>query len=60
MLTIHAATVILLRDGSDGPEILMVERGEQLAFAGGALVLLATVLVTGFNPWRGSGTHAKP
>ena len=38
MLTIHAATVILLRDGGSGPEILMVERGEQLAFAGGALV----------------------
>ena len=40
MLTIHAATVILLRDGGSGPEILMVERGEQLAFAGGALYLL--------------------
>ncbi len=38
MTSIHAATVILLRDSSAGPEILMIERGEKLAFAGGALV----------------------
>ncbi len=35
---IPAATVILLRDSAAGPEILMVTRGENLAFAGGALV----------------------
>jgi 8-oxo-dGTP pyrophosphatase MutT (NUDIX family) len=38
MTSIPAATVILLRDSVDGPEILMVRRGENLAFAGGALV----------------------
>ncbi len=38
MTSIPAATVILLRDSADGPEILMVQRGENLAFAGGALV----------------------
>ncbi len=38
MTSILAATVILLRDSADGPEILMVTRGENLAFAGGALV----------------------
>ncbi len=38
-VTIPAATVILLRDRTAGPpEILMVERGSQLAFAGGAMV----------------------
>ena len=30
------------------------------SYAGGALVLLATVLVTGFNPWRAGATHPKP
>ena len=30
------------------------------SYAGGALVLLATVLVTGFNPWRSGGTRARP
>lgn len=30
------------------------------SYAGGALVLLATVLVTGFNPWRRAASHAKP
>lgn len=38
MTSIPAATVILLRDSPAGPEILMVRRGENLAFAGGALV----------------------
>lgn len=42
MSSIAAATVILLRDSPDpaasGPEMLMIERGGQLAFAGGALV----------------------
>lgn len=38
MTSIPAATVILLRESSGGPEILMVQRGENLAFAGGALV----------------------
>ncbi len=38
MISIPAATVILLRDSADGPEILMVQRGENLAFAGGAMV----------------------
>ncbi|MBB6123148.1 NUDIX hydrolase [Sphingobium subterraneum] len=33
-----AATLIILRDVGRGPEVLMVERHEQLAFAGGALV----------------------
>ncbi len=37
-VSIPAATVILLRDSAVGPEILMVQRGENLAFAGGALV----------------------
>jgi len=30
------------------------------SYAGGALVLLATVLVTGFNPWRGAASRARP
>lgn len=38
MTSIPAATVILLRDSPDGPEILMIKRGDNLAFAGGALV----------------------
>lgn len=39
MTSIPAATVILLRASADGtPETLMVRRGENLAFAGGALV----------------------
>jgi 8-oxo-dGTP pyrophosphatase MutT (NUDIX family) len=38
MSSIPAATVILLRDSSDGPEILMIQRGDNLAFAGGAMV----------------------
>lgn len=38
MTSIPAATVILLRSGESGPEVLMVRRGENLAFAGGALV----------------------
>jgi 8-oxo-dGTP pyrophosphatase MutT (NUDIX family) len=37
-VSIPAATVILLRDSVAGPEVLMVQRGENLAFAGGALV----------------------
>ncbi len=38
MNSIPAATVILLRDSPAGPEILMIQRGENLVFAGGALV----------------------
>lgn len=38
MTSIPAATVLLLRDSPAGPEVLMVRRGENLAFAGGALV----------------------
>ena len=39
MTSIPAATVILLRARADGtPETLMVRRGDNLAFAGGALV----------------------
>ncbi len=37
--------------------------GEALSlgiFAGGALVLLATALVTGFNPWRRTGVETPP
>ncbi|WP_310565382.1 DMT family transporter [Hydrogenophaga sp.] len=37
--------------------------GESLSpgiFAGGALVLLATALVTGFNPWRRTGVESPP
>lgn len=37
-VAIPAATVILVRDSAQGPEYLMVQRGENLAFAGGALV----------------------
>jgi 8-oxo-dGTP pyrophosphatase MutT (NUDIX family) len=38
-VSIQAATVILAREGPGGvPEYLLVQRGEQLAFAGGALV----------------------
>ncbi len=38
-VSIAAATVILARAGPDGvPEFLLVQRGENLAFAGGALV----------------------
>ena len=63
MLTIHAATVILLRDGGSGPEILMVERGEQLAFAGGALVFPGgrvdpADVVTARNPALATGFAA--
>lgn len=38
MTSIPAATVILLRETTAGLETLMVRRGENLAFAGGALV----------------------
>ncbi|MEN9933160.1 MAG: hypothetical protein RIS17_1733, partial [Pseudomonadota bacterium] len=38
-VSIPAATVILARPGpGDVPEYLLVQRGENLAFAGGALV----------------------
>ena len=47
MTSIPAATVILLRDSPAGPEILMVERGENLAFAGGALVFPGGRIDTG-------------
>lgn len=55
MTSIPAATVILLRDSTAGPEILMVRRGENLAFAGGALVfpggrIDAADLVTARDP----------
>ena len=56
MTSILAATVILLRARADGvPEILMVRRGENLAFAGGALVFPGgrvddTDLATARNP----------
>lgn len=33
-----AATVILLRDGADGPEVYVIRRHDALAFAGGATV----------------------
>lgn len=35
---IPAATLVILRDRPGGPEVLMVERGATLVFAGGALV----------------------
>jgi 8-oxo-dGTP pyrophosphatase MutT (NUDIX family) len=35
---IPAATLIVMRDGAGAPELLMVERAAQMAFAGGALV----------------------
>ena len=38
MTSILAATVILLRAGETGPEALMIRRGDNLVFAGGALV----------------------
>jgi 8-oxo-dGTP pyrophosphatase MutT (NUDIX family) len=34
----HAATVILLRDGSDGPEVYLLRRAGSMAFAAGAFV----------------------
>ena len=54
-VSIPAATVVLVRDSADGPEILMVQRGENLAFAGGALVFPGgrvddADLVTARNP----------
>ena len=33
-----AATVVLLRDGDDGPEVLLAKRSSKLAFHGGAWV----------------------
>ncbi|MFM7068880.1 MAG: NUDIX domain-containing protein, partial [Actinomycetes bacterium] len=33
-----AATVVLLRDGTDGPEVLMLQRSKDLKFAGGMWV----------------------
>ena len=33
-----AATILLLRDGADGLEVLMIERHSRISFAGGALV----------------------
>ena len=35
---VPAATVVLLRDGSDGPEVLLLRRDRDLAFAGGRWV----------------------
>ena len=60
MTSIPAATVILLRDSPDGPEILMVRRGDNLAFAGGALVfpggrIDAADLITARDPALASG-----
>jgi len=34
----HAATVIMLRDGSDGPEVYLLRRAASMAFAAGAFV----------------------
>jgi 8-oxo-dGTP pyrophosphatase MutT (NUDIX family) len=34
----HAATLVLLRDGSEGPEVLLVRRNPQQSFMGGAWV----------------------
>lgn len=62
MTNIPAATVILLRDGPDAPEILMVTRGDNLAFAGGALVFPggrvdAADIVTARDPLLAMGFH---
>lgn len=37
-LAVPAATVIVLRDGTDGPEVLMLKRDRDLSFAGGMWV----------------------
>ena len=37
-LAVPAATVIVLRDGPDGPEALMLKRDRDLSFAGGMWV----------------------
>ena len=60
MTSILAATVLLLRDSVDGPEILMIRRGENLAFAGGALVFPggrvdAADIITARNPALATG-----
>lgn len=60
MTSIPAATVILLRDSPAGPEILMVTRGDNLAFAGGAMVfpggrIDAADLVTARDPQLAAG-----
>jgi 8-oxo-dGTP pyrophosphatase MutT (NUDIX family) len=34
----HAATVIMLRDGADGPEVYLLRRAASMAFAAGAFV----------------------
>jgi 8-oxo-dGTP pyrophosphatase MutT (NUDIX family) len=34
----HAATVIMLRDGTDGPEVYLLRRAASMAFAAGAFV----------------------
>ncbi len=36
--TVPAATLVLFRDGPDGPEHLFMQRAETMAFAGGAIV----------------------
>jgi 8-oxo-dGTP pyrophosphatase MutT (NUDIX family) len=36
--TVPAATLVLFRDGPDGPEHLFVQRAQTMAFAGGAIV----------------------
>jgi 8-oxo-dGTP pyrophosphatase MutT (NUDIX family) len=36
--TVPAATLVLFRDGVDGPEHLFMQRAETMAFAGGAIV----------------------
>jgi 8-oxo-dGTP pyrophosphatase MutT (NUDIX family) len=35
---VPAATILLVRDGSDGLEVFMVERHHEIDFGGGALV----------------------
>ena len=47
MTPIPSATILLLRDGADGPEIFMLRRREDLGFAGGALVFPGGKLASG-------------
>jgi 8-oxo-dGTP pyrophosphatase MutT (NUDIX family) len=43
----HAATLVLLRDGSEGPEVLLVRRNPQQSFMGGAWVFPGGALQEG-------------
>lgn len=63
MTSIPAATVILLRDSADGPEILMIQRGDNLVFAGGAMVFPGgriddADVITARNPALATGFDA--